>query len=69
MKCTKCFQEKDLDCFVEKSKTLKNCSDCRNKAKLWRAKNKERISDYNKLKKIEKKKIKRKLLRFYMENL
>ena len=54
MKCTKCFQEKDLDCFVEKSKTLKNCRDCRDKAKLWREKNKERISDYNKLKLMEK---------------
>jgi hypothetical protein len=54
MKCTKCSQEKDSDSFVEKSKTLKNCRDCRDKAKLWRAKNKERISDYNKLKTIEK---------------
>jgi len=60
MKCTKCFQEKDLECFVDKTKTLKNCSDCRDcrdcreQAKLWRAKNKERISEYNKLKTIEK---------------
>ena len=54
MKCTKCFQEKDLECFVDKTKTLKNCSDCREQAKLWRAKNKERISEYNKLKTIEK---------------
>ena len=35
MKCTKCLQEKDLECFVDKTKTLKNCSDCREQAKLW----------------------------------
>ena len=54
MKCTKCFQEKELECFIKKSKTLKNCSDCRNMSKLWRKKNKERIADYNKLKSMEK---------------
>ena len=54
MKCKKCSKEKDTSCFLVKEKMLTNCEDCRNKSKLWRQKNKERISEYNKLKCMEK---------------
>ena len=58
MKCKKCSKEKELECFLVKEKTLSNCNSCRDKAKIWREKNKDRISEYNKLKCIEKKNIK-----------
>ena len=58
MKCTKCSKEKELECFLVKEKMLSNCDTCRDKSKLWREKNKDRISEYNKLKCIEKQNIK-----------
>ena len=60
MKCVKCKKEKDETSFQLKNKVFKNCFDCREKGILWRQKNKERISDYNKLN-LKKKHINKKI--------
>ena len=49
MKCSKCKKEKDEISFKKGEKIVKHCFDCRETARLWREKNKERVSDYNKL--------------------
>ena len=49
MKCTGCRKEKDVVNFTKGEKVLKNCIDCREKDKIWKDNNKERISLYNKM--------------------
>ena len=49
MKCSKCKKEKEEFCFQGKNKTFKSCFECREQSRKWRAINKERVSDYNKL--------------------
>lgn len=49
MKCSKCRKEKDESSFQVKTKTFKSCFDCREQSRKWREKNKERVSEYNKL--------------------
>ena len=49
MKCSKCKKEKDESSFQVKTKTFKSCLDCREQSRKWREKNKERVSEYNKL--------------------
>lgn len=52
IKCVKCKNEKPEDVYkVQKKsgeKILKKCFDCREKMRLYKLKNKERISNYNK---------------------
>lgn len=49
MKCTKCRKEKDeIDFKGKNNKITKQCSDCRDKCKQWRGKNKKRVQLYNK---------------------
>ena len=57
MKCSKCKKEKGESSFQVKTKSFKSCFECREQSRKWRAKNKERVSDYNKL--INKKKNKK----------
>ena len=49
MKCCKCKKDKDKCDFIKNGKEFKTCFDCREQARKWREKNKERISLYNKL--------------------
>ena len=49
MKCSKCKKEKEDSRFQVKTKTFKTCFECREQSRKWRAKNKNRVSDYNKL--------------------
>ena len=49
MKCSKCKKEKDDFSFQVETKTFKSCFECREQSRKWREKNKERVSDYNKL--------------------
>jgi len=48
MKCPKCKKEKVESSFQFKSKIYKSCFECREQIRLWREKNKERVSQYNK---------------------
>jgi len=49
MKCIKCRKEKDEIQFRGKyNRIVKQCSDCREKCKKWRVRNKERVKLYNK---------------------
>jgi len=48
IKCTKCKKSKELDLFIEKDKQQKTCINCREQCRLWREKNKETVSLYNK---------------------
>jgi biotin operon repressor len=49
MKCTGCKKDKSEDEFKKGDKIMKKCDGCRNTAKLWREKNKERVAEYNKM--------------------
>jgi hypothetical protein len=44
----KCKKSKELDSFIEKNKQHKTCINCREACRLWREKNKETVSLYNK---------------------
>lgn len=56
MKCPKCRKEKDETEFkVKNDRIVKQCSACREMCKKWRAKNKERVSTYNKYKNMKNK--------------
>jgi len=49
MKCIKCRKEKQDSSFINlRNKKCKNCFDCRENSRLWREKNKKRVSEYNK---------------------
>ena len=50
IKCSKCRKEKQIESYLNlKNKKYKNCFECREKCKNWREKNKQRVSEYNKL--------------------
>ena len=49
IKCTTCRKEKHVIHFKNNNKQYKKCDQCRDNAKKWREKNKERVSEYNKL--------------------
>ena len=49
MKCYKCRKDRDKSDFIKNGKEVKTCLSCREHARKWREKNKERISLYNKL--------------------
>lgn len=56
-KCKKCKKEVNIDLFQDKTKNKEygSCFNCREQSRLWREKNKERISKYNKYTNIKKK--------------
>lgn len=47
--CSACRKDKDIFYFTKGEKIFKKCLDCREIAQLWREKNKERVSLYNKM--------------------
>ncbi len=49
IECTTCHKEKNIIHFKNNDKQYKKCSQCRDNAKEWRERNKERVSEYNKL--------------------
>ena len=49
IKCTGCRKEKHIIHFTNNNKQYKKCDQCRDNAKEWRERNKERVSEYNKL--------------------
>ena len=67
IKCSRCKKEKDDIEFINGSKVLKECQECRLKKKIaikaWKDKNKERISEYNKIVNSKEKVVKTILLR------
>ena len=48
--CKKCKKEVNIDLFQDKTKNKEygSCFNCREQSRLWREKNKERVSKYNK---------------------
>lgn len=50
MKCAKCKYEISDESFQENGKTFMTCLPCRELSRKWRKENKERVSEYNKLK-------------------
>lgn len=55
MECNKCKKVSEEQCFKNNSKTFKTCFECREQSRNWRKQNKERVSEYNKLKLQQKK--------------
>jgi hypothetical protein len=55
--CKKCKNEVNIKFFLNKTKNKEytRCFNCREKSRLWREKNKERISTYNKYKNMKNK--------------
>ena len=55
--CKKCKKEVNIDLFQDKTKNKEygSCFNCREQSRLWREKNKERVSKYNKYTNIKNK--------------
>jgi hypothetical protein len=49
IKCTTCRKDKHIIHFTNNNKQYKKCDQCRDNAKKWRERNRERVSEYNKL--------------------